>query len=185
MEDWLLIVIVILVVYFFTSGLHKKVTTKACEMHMRMVAPTPEKQVAPAAPVDKKEQLASALMDDCITSTDEQSCDVGAVVPTPYADSDYGNAGSQFSDWTVQSLDPKIIESNKQFVKDRLGNPGSWTGATFSPDRHDTYDAVPWQGLSRPTAVAVNAPDQIPDIDLDRNPERKRFTWDSAPPTSS
>ena len=181
MEDWLLVVIVILVVYFFTSGLHKKVTAKACEMHARMTESAPASAKQSDAPADKKEQLATALVDEGIVSSGGEACNVGANVATPYADHDYGTASSHFVDWAMQAtLDPKIVESNKQFVKDRLGNPGSWTGATFSPDRHDTYDAVPWYGLSRPSAVNVNSPDQIPDIDMDRNPDRQKFRWDSA-----
>lgn len=99
---------------------------------------------------------------------------------TPFASSDYGLPGSTFTEWAIdQTLDPRIIESNREFVADRLGNPQTWTGATYSPDRHDTYDPVPWRGLARPTRVGVDSPDQIPDIDIGRYPASKKFVWDS------
>jgi hypothetical protein len=182
MEDWVLVVIVIVVVYVFTNDLHKKMMVKACGTHVQPVVQnnTPVVQTS-GTTADNKETLENALIGEGIISSGGEVCNVGASVPTPYADNEYGSAGAQFVDWSMQAtLDPKIIESNKQFVKERLGNPGSWTGAAFSPDRHDTYDAVPWCGLSRPSAVDVNSPDQIPDIDMNRNPDQKKFRWDSA-----
>jgi hypothetical protein len=125
-----------------------------------------------------KESLEQRLISDGIASTNTAAPCSGEM---SFAVNDFGAPGMEFSEWAMyQTLDPRIVASNQQFVADRLGNPQTWTGATYSPDRHDTWDAVPWQGLGRPARVAVNSPDQIPDLDTTRNPVTKKFRWDSS-----
>lgn len=185
METWMLVVIVIIIIFFFASGMshrlfggHRKTgapSTSAAPSD----GPAPATSSAtPAVSGDaQKESLEQQLITDGITATNCDSCQGDF----SFASSDYGTPGIEFSEWAMyQTLDPRIVASNQQFVADRLGNPQTWTGATYSPDRHDTYDAVPWRGLSRPAQVAVQSPDQIPDLDTGRNPIVKKFRWDSS-----
>lgn len=200
MEDWVLLVIVIVVVYLFATGYYKRLLDMTAHMAPSAsadVAPASADQAAPStsAPVSasapaataagvaemKREGLEAIMIDDGIRATNGEACIAGSAVATPYATTDYGRGGMQFTDWAIgATIDPKIIESNKQFVAERMRNTATWTGATYSPDSHDTYDAVPWRGLTRPSAVFVGSPDQMPDIDMKRNPKTQRVRWDSA-----
>ena len=190
MEDWVLLVIVIVIIYMFASGTYKTMLGAMGQMRpqndAQNVAPVaasadvaPEASAADASLTGdaKKEMLEQKLISDGISSSNIESC----ASDLSFAKNDYGLPGIEFSEWAMyQTLDPRIVASNQQFVADRLGNPQTWTGATYSPDRHDTYDAVPWRGLYRPARVAVGSPDQIPDLDTSRNPVTSKFKWDSS-----
>lgn len=184
MEDWILLVIVIVIIYLFASGTYKK----WLNIEANPPASVPSADATPVAPVipdvplegeAKKEQLETKLINEGIIAT---NCEPDSCVgDLSFSKHDYGLPGIEFSEWAMyQTLDPRIVASNKQFVADRLGNPQTWTGATYAPDRHDTWDAVPWRGLSRPARVAVSSPDQIPDLDTNRYPITKKFRWDSS-----
>lgn len=172
LEHVLLLVAVIVVIYLYTYGMPS--------IPKHAVTPSPEPTAESDAQVDKK---ADAKTDTLATKMiAEGIAGVNACAGAQFAASDYGTPGSTFVEWAAeQTLDPRIIESNREFVADRLGNPQTWTGATYSPDRHDTYDAVPWRGLARPARVSVDSPDQIPDIDTNRYPASKKLVWDSTP----
>lgn len=189
MEDWILLVIVIVIIYLFASG----TCNKWLNIGTYPSAPVPSDPVPSAPVVDtapivldvplegeaKKEQLETKLINEGIIATncEPESC----VGDLSFAKHEYGLPGIEFSEWAMyQTLDPRIVASNNQFVADRLGNPQTWTGASYSPDRHDTWDAVPWRGLSRPARVEVSSPDQIPDIDTNRYPTTKKFRWNSS-----
>ncbi|MCK9604611.1 MAG: hypothetical protein M0R66_09665 [Candidatus Omnitrophica bacterium] len=193
MESWVLLIIVIVVVYLFATnserigsalgigGAHDDARVAGEDAGEGETAHASGSDVTHAnndAAEERKEALERRLIGEGIVATNCEPC-MGRDLS--FAQHDYGAPGLAFSDWAAkQTLDSRIFASNKQFVEDRLGNPQTWTGATFSPDRHDTYDAVPWRGLSRPTRVAVHSPDQIPDLDMTRNPSTKKFTWDSS-----
>lgn len=189
----MLLVIVIVIVYLYASGYYKHLldmtagfarTSDASPVPQStapIVSETAPAAIAADAATTKQEGLAAAMLDDGIRAANGDACVAGSAVATPYATTDYGRGGMQFTDWAIAAtVDPKIIESNKQFVAERAKNTATWTGATYSPDSHDTYDAVPWRGLSRPSAVFVGSPDQLADIDMKRNPQVQRFRWDSA-----
>lgn len=190
MEDWVLIVIVIVVIYLFASGKGRKLLgfgPKPVDSTPADALPSADPATAQRIPADvatlsgeaKKEALEQKLITEGIAGTN--GGDSMCSGDLSFAQNDFGVAGIEFTDWAMlQTLDPRIVASNQQFVADRLGNPQTWTGATYSPDRHDSYDAVPWRGLSRPARVATYSPDQVPDIDTGRNPVVKKFRWDSS-----
>lgn len=189
MEDWVLLVIVIIIIYLYASGAYKRffdASESTPTAPIAITAPVAPEVTAPAGDAgttstedSKKEGLETRLINEGIIAT---NCEPDTCMgDLSFAKHDYGLPGIEFSEWAMyQTLDPRIVASNKQFVADRLGNPQTWTGATYSPDRHDTYDAVPWRGLYRPARVAVHSPDQIPDLDTSRYPVAKKFRWNSA-----
>lgn len=99
-----------------------------------------------------------------------------------YAMSDFGAPGRDFKDWVMsQSVDPQVLKNHAEFVKDRgMDNPQNITGRVYSPDSHDSYDPIPWQGLRRPQAVATCNPTQVPDVDYSLYDKRPTFTWRSS-----
>lgn len=183
MTELLLLVVVLIIIYLFASGKYKdllgSVQSGATPAAAAQASTPTETAPVPEAPAASKESLEAKLINEGIVAT---NCEPDACVgELSFAKHDYGLPGIEFSEWAMyQTLDPRIVASNKQFVADRLGNPQTWTGATYSPDRHDTYDAVPWRGLGRPTRVSVGSPDQIPDLDTSRYPAAKKFTWASS-----
>lgn len=197
MSDIIILVVVIIVIYLYATGAYASAykyicafiqkCASACDLRAPKNAddvPPPEEPPAGTGENNqgtsresKAENLERRMISENIESQSE-------VVPSScsgkFAQDEYGAPGIEFADWVMnQTVDARVIASNKQFVADRMGNPQTWTGATRSPDRHDSYDAVPWRGLSRPARVAVDAPDQLPDIDTDKNPTEKKFRWAS------
>lgn len=89
--------------------------------------------------------------------------------PLNFAVWDYGAAGLSYQDYVAsQAVDNKVITNHAQFVRDRkgLGPEGEFvTGRTWSPDSHDSYNYMPWQGLQRPRYVQQCNPTQVPDVD--------------------
>jgi hypothetical protein len=100
-----------------------------------------------------------------------------------YAVHEYGGVGLDFKDWaTAQSVDPSIIRNHKDFVKDRLANNTvNITGRTYSPDAHESYNEIPWQGIrGRPEAVAICNPQNMPEANQAVYASKPRLTWDSS-----
>ena len=88
-----------------------------------------------------------------------------------YAREDYADVAK------TMAVESSTIKSHHEFVMDRLAN-GSSQGRTFSPDSHDSYDAVSWVGIrGRPQRVAIGDPTQVPDIDLSMFPKEQRLRW--------
>lgn len=183
----MLLIVVIIIIYLYTSGMYKKVLdcispaqsapSDVTTSDATSSASTTSADISTLTGEAKQEALEQKLLSDGITGTNCESCEGDL----SFATNDFGAPGIQFSDWAMsQTLDPRIVASNQQFVNDRLSNPQTWTGATYSPDRHDTYDAVPWQGLARPARVAINSPDQIADIDTSRYPVVSQLRWNSS-----
>jgi len=96
-----------------------------------------------------------------------------------YAINEFGAPGMEFKDWvTSQSVDPQVIKNHSEFVKGQLVEDTQIiTGRTYSPDSHDSYDPIPWQGLRRPEAVQVRSPTQVPDVDYDLYNNRPSIRW--------
>lgn len=99
-----------------------------------------------------------------------------------YAVNEFGAPGMEFKDWVAsQSVDPTVIKNHAEFVSDRFNNQKQMgTGATYSPDSHDSFDPVPWVGIrGRPQAVAVCNPTQVPDLDENMFARGPKLVWNS------
>lgn len=188
MDNWILLAIVIIVIYIIATqtNLRAKLFSGACETGETAgggVDDAPQdQQTAGTLDVnpdhvttssgDVHESMTRRMILEGIASSASDTC------ATTGGESVSGNL--DFAEWSAaRAIDPRIVQSNREFVADRMGNNQSWTGATWSPDRHESYDAVPWQGLARPCRVPVMSPDQISDIDMTLNPAQRRVTWSS------
>lgn len=100
-----------------------------------------------------------------------------------YAINEYGAPGMEYKDWvTSQAIDSAVVRNHDEFVRDRLGKNGIWTGRTWTPDSsyHESYvsNAVPWIGIrGPPSRVAVCNPTQVTDIDPEVLPSKQRLRW--------
>jgi hypothetical protein len=94
----------------------------------------------------------------------------------------FGNMGMEYKDYVANmAIDPSVKRNHADFVKDRIKTTQNITGKTYSPDFHDSYDPVPWQGIrGRPQGVPFNNPDQVPDIDRGLFSKRPQMTWSSS-----
>lgn len=100
-----------------------------------------------------------------------------------YAVNDFGGPGMDYKDWVAsQAVDPAVLKNHAEFVQDRLENQQQWaTSTAYSPDSHDSYDPIPWQGIrGRPQAVAMCNPTQVPDVDVNLYDKCQKVTWASS-----
>ncbi len=104
--------------------------------------------------------------------TDETSkaldCVCGDNEKFSFAENDYGSPGMDYKAYvTSQAVDDKVIKNHLAYVEERkgLGPEGEFTGRTYSPDSHDSYDPIPWIGLRRPQFVSQCNPTQVADVD--------------------
>lgn len=108
---------------------------------------------------------------DCVCGDTDQA----------FAKFDYGAENMDYKDYVAsQAVDDKVIENHLQFVRDRkgLGPEATFvTGRVFSPDSHDSYDPIPWVGLSRPQYVQQCNPTQVPDIDTNLYKGRRPYCF--------
>lgn len=184
MDNWVLLVLVIIIIYLFAVSSGNSLTRFiGCAGASDAGAGASESTGAGASDASagtgtgtgagadsSRETLARRMIAEGIAGAPNDACTFD----------DMEDGTSDYSEYAMrQTVDARVIESNREFVADRMGNPQTWTGATYTPDRHDTYDAIPWQGLTRPSQVPVNSPTQIPDIDITRNPIGRKFTWSS------
>jgi hypothetical protein len=123
-----------------------------------------------------------------------QACNLGDSARAPcsdpcngdleYSTHEYGAEGLDFKDWAkAQSIDPQVIKNHNEFVNDRLANSktDNITGRTYSPDSHESYDAISWIGIrGRPQAVKICNPQQMPDINPALYTSKQRLTWASS-----
>lgn len=96
-----------------------------------------------------------------------------------YAINEFGAPGLEFKDWvTSQSVEPQVLINHANFIKSNKDNTSQVkTGRTYSPDSHDSYDPLPWQGLRRPRAVPVASPTQVPDVDYSLYETKSTIKW--------
>ncbi|MFA5176694.1 MAG: hypothetical protein WC440_00925 [Candidatus Omnitrophota bacterium] len=183
MDNWILLALVIIIIYLIatqTNWRAKFASPKGTDETTgekvgdgtsvdvdQTQSETPDTQSG-----DVHESMTRRMIMEGIATSASEDC------ATTGGESVSGNL--DFAEWTAaHAIDQRVVQSNREFVADRMGNNQSWTGATWSPDRHESYDAVPWQGLARPCRVPVMSPDQIPDIDMTLNPAQRRVTWSS------
>jgi len=91
-----------------------------------------------------------------------------------FAVHEFGIPGADYAAFAASSeIDPEVIKNHATFVSERSG----FTGRTFSPDSHDSYDPISWVGLRRPEYVKVCNPTQIPDIDINLYKSNRQFCF--------
>ena len=175
----LLIVAVLVLTYMVYSKREtpaKPTQTIVVEKPVYVTTPAaPAVQAKPAEGFKSYEQMAEMALREqneyfavCPTQTDEPSgpqCSAG----NKYAKEEYGGA-ADYKDYVAkQGIDERVAANHDQWVKERknMGPTGEFTtGRTYSPDSHDSYDPVPWQGIrGRPRAVPQCNPTQVPDLD--------------------
>jgi hypothetical protein len=97
-----------------------------------------------------------------------------------YAVNEFGAPGMEYKDWVAaQAVDPAVVKNHAEWVKDRVSEGSlNVTGRTYSPDSHDSYDPIPWQGIrGRPQATTVCSPDQVPDVNYDLYESKPKLVW--------
>jgi hypothetical protein len=93
----------------------------------------------------------------------------------------YGGKDMGYADFVAsQALDVQTVKNHNDYIKDRaaLASKGTlFTGRTYTPDSHDSYDPIPWIGLRRPEAYPgmVKDPTQLTDIDERLYIKNRRF----------
>jgi hypothetical protein len=177
-----IVVMILLIIVFAREGL-------ATAAPMEQVGPAivaleaggASKGVDPAMLAKRLELENTGFYGSCINPGDLFSCQVNCDGNNTYAISEFGGPGLTYADYVkTQAVDPKILENQAKFVADRNRNPsGNITGRVWSPDRHTSYDPIPWVGFRRPQVVSQCNPTQVPDIDLTRYETRPSFTWQS------
>jgi hypothetical protein len=158
------------------EDIHEDIHEAAPELMVESTAPT--EVVVP----DTKEKLAHRMIIEGMQNTNSASQSVDSCADSICDDSLFRSIGDEpYAEWISDtSIDPLTRESHRQYVEDRMGDPQTQSLGTSRPlDQHDTYDAVPWQGLARPSRVPVDSPDQLADIDYSRFADKKRVNWSS------
>lgn len=94
-----------------------------------------------------------------------------------FAKHDWGSKGMDYGSFmTSQAVDDETIKHHSGFVKDRLGD-GNFTGRTYSPDSHESYDPIKWVGLRRPQYVEQCNPTQVPDVNTALFKSNRQFCF--------
>lgn len=91
---------------------------------------------------------------------------------------DYGNEGMDYKSYAAsQAVDTQVVRNHAEFIKNirGLGPNGEFTGRTYSPDSHDSYDPIPWIGLRRPEYVKTCNPTSVPDVDYNLYKGNRKF----------
>ncbi len=103
-------------------------------------------------------------------------CDDDSTVS--FAENPYGFGDIQsFSEYvTTSAVDDDIIKNHQGYVESQL-LVGGFTGRTYSPDSHDSYDPIPWIGLRRPDFVQQCNPTQVPDVDVNLYKSNRQFCF--------
>lgn len=185
--EGILIVIVIVLIYLVWSGKAKKgPVIWNCIKDGLSGAGHPvgckcEECVEKAAMEETQEHF--TICRDPNIGVQPDSCYCGDDDKFAYAIDEFGAPGMEYKDWvTSQAVDNNVIRNHAEFVRDRLGKNGIWTGRTWTPDSsfHESYlsNAVPWMGIrGPPQRVAVCNPSQVTDIDPEVLPAKQKLTW--------
>ena len=107
---------------------------------------------------------------DCVCGTEEGE----------FVKNDYGAPGLDYGSFVMsQAVDDQVIVNHANYIKNRkqFGTSGEFTGRTYSPDSHDSYDPIAWQGLRRPEYVNRCNPTQVPDIDTNLYKGNRSFCF--------
>lgn len=186
-EGLLIVIILVLTVLVFTSRNrgHKSPRSRAweCVDNETGESTTVKMSYGNASPEVKSQLENAEYFTTCKSDADAKKaldclCDPDG--DFAYAVNEFGGPGMDYKDWvTAQSVDPAVIKNHAGFVKDQTKSNVNITGRTYSPDSHDSYDPVPWQGLFRPQAVPVCNPTQVPDVDYDLYNKERKFAWKS------
>lgn len=91
-----------------------------------------------------------------------------------FAVHEFGAPGMDYKSFMAsQEVDPEVLKNHTAFVEERSG----FTGRTFTPDSHDSYDPIPWVGLRRPEYVKQCNPTQVPDVDVNLYKGNRQFCF--------
>lgn len=129
----------------------------SCKSYDKMAGNALAEQLEYFASCKDTDETSKAL--DCVCGDNEKFS---------FAENDYGAPGMDYKAYvTSQAVDDKVIKNHLAYVEERkgLGPEGEFTGRTYSPDSHDSYDPIPWVGLRRPQYVSQCNPTQVPDLD--------------------
>lgn len=146
------------------------------------VEPAKEKPVTSSKPVAKPTDTTltasseSRLMAENLEYFDGKP----GTTETHSTGSSFAGTGLDYVDYVAKNaIDPASISSHAEFVRDRFKHSDTQnaTGRTWSPDSHDSYDPIPWQGLRRPQGVAVHNPTQVPDVDYSLYSSRNKLVF--------
>ena len=132
-------------------------TCTSCRSYDNMARNAMNEQMEYFATCKDTDETSKAL--DCVCGDNEKFS---------FAENDYGAPGMDYKAYvTSQAVDDKVIKNHLAYVEERkgLGPEGEFTGRTYSPDSHDSYDPIPWIGLRRPQYVSQCNPTTIPDVD--------------------
>lgn len=132
-------------------------TCTSCRSYDNMARNAMNEQMEYFATCKDTDETSKAL--DCVCGDNEKFS---------FAENDYGAPGMDYKAYvTSQAVDDKVIKNHLAYVEERkgLGPEGEFTGRTYSPDSHDSYDPIPWVGLRRPQYVQQCNPTTVPDCD--------------------
>lgn len=187
----LIVVIIFLVYRIWGARIKKYIDTLACKRCARATEYAPLASASADAFVDADTETFTSGPGD--TSADAISKAESEIVPMGIVATNNGtsvasacanaadatcahHAGDDsFNKWLQKTtIDEEAVLSHKQYVADRLAG-AEGTGGPMIVDRHESYDVVPWYGLSRPQRVPIRTPQQVPDIDVTRYPKAQSF----------
>lgn len=141
--------------------------------------PDPKKNIEQSAQREAAESFSVCKDTNEIKAALNDVCDPNSQFS--YATNDFGGPGMDYKDWiAAMGVDPQVVQNHNEFVKDRLDTNAYWTGRTYSPDSHDSYDPIPWVGIKgRPQWVRQCDPTQVPDVDENLFPKQQKLVWSS------
>lgn len=129
-------------------------------------------------PLTKRDKIANALneqRDHFEVAVDDKAQDY-ACDNQPRTSAPQGDDYNSFV--IANAVDNSVVKNHARFVEENKNSAAVITGRTWSADAHDSYDPVQWIGIrGRPQRVAVDNPDQEPDIDISLFPEQQRLRW--------
>jgi hypothetical protein len=90
-------------------------------------------------------------------------CSGGGQDKIDFSVNEFGAPGMDYKEFVAsQAVDSNVVANHVQYVSDReaLSPGGFFTGRTFSPDSHESFDPIYWLGLRRPDYVNECNPTQ-------------------------
>jgi hypothetical protein len=187
-ETLLIVVIILLTLYL----LRNDSLFKGMKRNAAGGAPAPTTSSAPSAEGEAKEgyedriqqhqQGNSEYFTSCCGESDGSNYLLGCGCPESnqidFAVNEFGSPGLDYNAWvSSQAVDDQVVKNHVQFVQNvrGLGSNGEFTGRTYSPDSHESYDPISWVGLRRPEYVSLQNPTQVPDTDLSMYLRNRNF----------
>jgi len=172
-ESLLIAALIILILYLSGYGM-KDVKRLASSEAPKVAADGAATPPAPAAESyeEKIAEHQSNNMKSLVAADNGSNFALGGSCPEAdqidFAVNEFGAPGLDYQAWVgSQAVDDQVIKNHVDFVANirGLGPNGTFTGRTYSPDSHDSYDPIPWIGLRRPEFVNIQNPTSFSDTD--------------------